>query len=97
MSLMPADRRAAAPITSPVHYRPTDPERAQPVRSEQGNPPEQPTPASQPSQPAPREASPAELEFIKAMQDYKAASGRMFPTWSEVLEVLKGLGYEKIE
>ena len=29
------------------------------------------------------------------MQDYKKKSGRMFPTWSEVLEVLRGLGYEK--
>jgi hypothetical protein len=39
----------------------------------------------------------AEAEFLKAMQDYKLSSGRMFPTWSEVLEVLKSLGYEKIE
>jgi hypothetical protein len=42
-----------------------------------------------------REYSPAELEFMKAIQNYKNASGRMFPTWSEVLEVLQGLGYEK--
>ncbi len=38
----------------------------------------------------------AELEFIQAMMDYKMRSGRNFPTWSEVLEVLKGLGYQKI-
>jgi hypothetical protein len=38
----------------------------------------------------------AEMEFMGAMQHYKEASGRMFPTWSEVLEVLKGLGYEKV-
>lgn len=38
----------------------------------------------------------AELEFMQAMQDYKQSSGRMFPTWSEVLEVLKTLGYTKI-
>ena len=37
----------------------------------------------------------AEREFMQAMQDYKHKSGRMFPTWSEVLEVLKELGYEK--
>jgi hypothetical protein len=37
----------------------------------------------------------AEEEFQRAMEDYKNASGRMFPTWSEVLEVLKSLGYEK--
>jgi hypothetical protein len=37
----------------------------------------------------------AEQEFHRAMEDYKHASGRMFPTWSEVLEVLKNLGYQK--
>ncbi len=31
-----------------------------------------------------------------AMNSYKQSSGRMFPTWSEVLEVLRGLGYEKV-
>ena len=39
----------------------------------------------------------AEREFMQAMQDYKQRSGRMFPTWSEVLEVLQALGYEKPE
>ena len=42
-----------------------------------------------------RDYSAEELQFMRAIQDYKEASGRMFPTWSEVLEVLKGLGYEK--
>ena len=42
-----------------------------------------------------RDYSQAELEFLRAMQEYKVQSGRMFPTWSEVLEVLRGLGYEK--
>jgi hypothetical protein len=37
----------------------------------------------------------AELEFMHAMQEYKQSSGRMFPTWSEVLEVLCDLGYKK--
>jgi hypothetical protein len=37
----------------------------------------------------------AELELMQAMQDYKQRSGRMFPTWSEVLEVLRSLGYQK--
>jgi hypothetical protein len=37
----------------------------------------------------------AEREFMGAMGRYKQSSGRMFPTWSEVLEVLQGLGYEK--
>ena len=44
-----------------------------------------------------RDYNQAEMEFMSAMQVYKQASGRMFPTWSEVLEVLKGLGYEKRE
>ena len=31
-----------------------------------------------------------------ALQEYKRRSGRMFPTWSEVLEVLRALGYRKV-
>jgi hypothetical protein len=42
-----------------------------------------------------REYTMSEMEFMKAMHDYKQTSGRMFPTWSEVLEVLQSLGYEK--
>ncbi|MDR3636463.1 MAG: hypothetical protein P4L84_21850 [Isosphaeraceae bacterium] len=42
-----------------------------------------------------RDYSQSELEFMNAVQAYKQTSGRMFPTWSEVLEVLKDLGYEK--
>ncbi len=42
-----------------------------------------------------RDYSNSEMEFLQAMQDYKKSSGRMFPTWSEVLEVIKKLGYEK--
>jgi hypothetical protein len=42
-----------------------------------------------------RDYTEAEREFLLAMQDYKQSSGRMFPTWSEALEVLRGLGYEK--
>jgi hypothetical protein len=44
-----------------------------------------------------REYTEAEMEFMMAMTEYKRRSGRMFPTWSEVLEVLQGLGYEKVE
>jgi hypothetical protein len=43
-----------------------------------------------------REYTEAEMEFMMAMNEYKRSSGRMFPTWSEVLEVLQGLGYEKV-
>jgi hypothetical protein len=42
-----------------------------------------------------RDYSIDEMEFMHAMQDYKKSSGRMFPTWSEVLEVLRALGYMK--
>jgi hypothetical protein len=42
-----------------------------------------------------RDYSAAEWEFMQAMQDYKQRSGRMFPTWSEVLEVVRSLGYQK--
>jgi hypothetical protein len=42
-----------------------------------------------------RDYAAAEIEFMNAMQAYKLQSGRMFPTWSEILEVLRGLGYEK--
>lgn len=44
-----------------------------------------------------RDYSARELEFMQAMQEYKRSSGRMFPTWSEVLEVLQALGYRKPE
>jgi hypothetical protein len=43
-----------------------------------------------------REYTKAEVEFMLAMKEYKQRSGRMFPTWSEVLEVLRELGYEKV-
>ena len=41
---------------------------------------------------------PAEvLEFITAIDEYKRLHRRPFPTWSEVLEVLRALGYRKVE
>ena len=42
-----------------------------------------------------REYSPAELEFMQAMHRYKQASGSQFPSWGEVLSVLRSLGYEQ--
>jgi hypothetical protein len=42
-----------------------------------------------------RDYSNDEIEFMKAMDEYKRKSGRMFPTWSEVLEVVRALGYER--
>jgi hypothetical protein len=38
---------------------------------------------------------PDELEFINAINAYRQRYGRPFPTWSEVLHVLKFLGYRR--
>lgn len=43
-----------------------------------------------------RDYSDSEIEFIQAMDDYKNASGRMFPTCSEILEVIIKLGYRQV-
>lgn len=43
-----------------------------------------------------RDYTDQEVEFMNALDDYKRKSGRMFPTCSEVLEVLRGLGYVKM-
>ncbi len=43
-----------------------------------------------------RDYSNEEVEFMNAMDDYKRKSGRMFPTCSEVLEVIRGLGYLRL-
>ncbi len=43
------------------------------------------------------ERSEAERAFMRAMQDYQRISGRRFPTWDEVLEVLRDLGPQKID
>ena len=38
-----------------------------------------------------------EIAFMQAMDLYKRRNRRPFPTWSEVLEVLRSLGYRKTE
>jgi hypothetical protein len=43
-----------------------------------------------------REYRPDELEFMQAVERYKFRSGRMFPTYSELLEVVRSLGYERV-
>src|SRR5215831_7811527 len=43
-----------------------------------------------------RDYSDDEILFMKAMDQYKRANRRPFPTWSEVLEVLYALGYRKV-
>jgi hypothetical protein len=37
-----------------------------------------------------------EVEFGAAMEAYKRRWGRPFPSWSEVLAVVKSLGYRKV-
>jgi hypothetical protein len=37
------------------------------------------------------------LEFLRAIDDYRRLHGRPFPTWTEVLRILHGLGYRKGE
>lgn len=43
-----------------------------------------------------RDYSDEEVEFMNALDHYKRTSGRMFPTCSEVLEVIRKLGYVKV-
>jgi hypothetical protein len=40
-----------------------------------------------------REYNDDEIEFMHALDAYKRTSGRMFPTCSEILEVIRDLGY----
>jgi len=40
-----------------------------------------------------REYTDPEIQFMQALDAYKRSSGRMFPTCSEILEVIKDLGY----
>src|SRR5262249_52052 len=44
-----------------------------------------------------KDYSDEESIFMKARDQYKRANRRPFPTWSEVLEVLRSLGYRKVE
>src|SRR5215475_7080171 len=43
-----------------------------------------------------RDYNEEEIAFMKAMDQYKRDNRRPFPTWSEVLEVLRALGYRKV-
>ncbi|MAR11841.1 MAG: hypothetical protein CL681_17995 [Blastopirellula sp.] len=43
-----------------------------------------------------RDYSQDEIEFMRALDDYKRANGRMFPTCSEILEVIRDLGYQRV-
>jgi hypothetical protein len=43
-----------------------------------------------------RDYNDEEIAFMRAMDQYKRDNRRPFPTWSEVLEVLRALGYRKV-
>lgn len=37
-----------------------------------------------------------QFEFLMAIDEYKKANSRPFPTWTEVLEIIKAIGYRKV-
>jgi len=37
-----------------------------------------------------------QFEFLMAIDQYKRQNERPFPTWTEVLEVMKALGYRRV-
>lgn len=37
-----------------------------------------------------------QFEFLMAIEEYKKKNTRPFPTWTEVLEVIKALGYRRV-
>lgn len=37
-----------------------------------------------------------QFEFLMAIDEYKRKNSRPFPTWTEVLDVIKALGYRKV-
>jgi len=42
------------------------------------------------------EMSDEQFEFLMAIDEYKRENAISFPTWTEVLEVIKALGYRKV-
>jgi hypothetical protein len=37
-----------------------------------------------------------QFDFLMAIDEYKQKNARPFPTWTEVLDVVKALGYRKV-
>lgn len=37
-----------------------------------------------------------QFEFLMAINEYKRVNKRPFPTWTEVLDVMRALGYRKV-
>jgi hypothetical protein len=38
-----------------------------------------------------------QFEFVMAIETYKKVNRRMYPTWTEILEIMQQLGYRKVE
>ena len=38
-----------------------------------------------------------QFEFCMAIQTYKKVNKRMYPTWTEILEIVRQLGYRKVQ
>ncbi|HSV12684.1 MAG TPA: hypothetical protein VLI90_00380 [Tepidisphaeraceae bacterium] len=38
-----------------------------------------------------------QFEFVMAIETYKKVNRKMYPTWTEILEVVRQLGYRKVE
>lgn len=38
-----------------------------------------------------------QFEFVMAIETYKKVNRRMYPTWTEILEIVRQLGYRKTE
>jgi hypothetical protein len=72
---------------------PKSPDRSSPRTKEPRGPK-----SARPSKKLPEvEVDPATLEFIEAIERFKRDHQKPFPTWSEVLWVVRSLGYRKPE
>jgi hypothetical protein len=43
------------------------------------------------------EMTPEQFEFVMAIETYKKVNKKLFPTWTEVLDVIQKLGYRKVQ
>lgn len=42
------------------------------------------------------EMSAEQFEFVMAIETYKRVNRRLYPTWTEILEIINQLGYRKV-
>jgi hypothetical protein len=76
-------KKTTSPKHGPAHKRASTREEPEPESSERRG------------STRPDEMPPEVLEFIQAIDEYKRVHRRPFPSWSEVLEIVKTLGYER--